>query len=415
MDKDKKVIGIFMCNEPADPADKVDLPMVLHEMRARKSCIDKLVEQEDCVVIGILPTGDLTDENDANTPLTEASKRSILEQVRLCDEVVIQKEFATSKYTRYLLITCKMLGKPVRTVNKNAELKDYENKVKPSKADKPKAKRAPIIGIVGKNAPDFDDKDNQLNHSTYMTVKKGLISAFNTHECTPIIIMSNQAGDPVKNYVENEWRSRTPSLEEQERLIQQIEMCDFVFIQGGVEGEAYECWVAEYCHKHNIPCAGVCEGAYCLIRALDGKIFRLAEGKTAEETKQIKQKHDSVISGVRNAHTAKAVAGSTIEKLVGNEPFMVNSWHGRCMKEEGIASTSMGVEAYDDEGHVEICADNSRTMYLGIQFHPEVDYKTNKVSALLINRIIETAKKNMIKNEKLRKKNVKHCAGGIIA
>lgn len=52
-----------------------------------------------------------------------------------------------------------------------------------------------------------------------------------------------------------------------DKIIQQIKLCDGIILQGGINYSTYEVNLAKYLIDKNIPVLGICAGVNCLIKA----------------------------------------------------------------------------------------------------------------------------------------------------
>lgn len=405
----KEIVGVFGMenNPPIINNGKGSQPP--RNILIRKKLIDKINEDNDCVVFGICPTGAITKKK--SKTLTDQEKWALMQQLRICDKVVLQTEHGDNEYTRFIKGACKTLNIPIMLADANQNLTEYANNSNSVKIAS-EFKRLPIVGLIGKNQPDIDpktgkelkDANGDYVSATHTLLRSEMVSAFNDNGFVSIEILSNDPIDPVKTYVGDEWRDKIPSKEQQEKLIKQIEMCDCVVLTGGIESEAYEVWIAEYCYEHNIPCVGICAGRNNLVRALNCTTTRMLAGKSPEEVDSIIQKHYSADWGVVDAHKATPVKGTPFDEFADGQEFYVNSWHLRALTENDIKGSPFVVSAYDDEGLVEAVYVPNKKLFYGIQFHPELIYHVNAVAKRLMGKINEVANSYMQEREKRMKK-----------
>ena len=66
-------------------------------------------------------------------------------------------------------------------------------------------------------------------------------------------------------------------------------------------------------------------------------------------------------------HEARLVPGSLMERLLGNEPLMVNTYHHQAVD---VLAPGFSITAFAEDGVVEAIEDNVRNIY-AVQWHPE--------------------------------------------
>lgn len=400
----KKIVGVLAMEREVPQVLDPNSEPFQHDVNIRKKLIDKINENEDSVVFGIFPP--LNTKNQDEKLLSDEEKASLLQQIRMSDEIVIQDEFMPDKYVNFVLEACAMLDRPVKIADKNQQMKLAQN-TPVTKDINFEFSRKPVIGIIGKNQPDLDpatgepimNEDNSYRSTTDTIVRRDMVKCFNDLGCCTIGIMSNDPQNPINGFCGDTWKDKIPSQKEQEKLVKQIEMCDMVVLQGGIESEAYEVWIARYCYDHDIPCLGFCAGRNNMVRALDGTTNRMLAGKSPEEIKEIKKKHYSAGFGVENAHKAFITKESNLRSIIGQEEIDVNSWHLRAIDDGCIKNTSLKPLAYDDENNIEICADTNKRLYFATQFHPELIYKANEPVKKMMDWTTEVAKKYMYEKQ----------------
>ncbi len=116
----------------------------------------------------------------------------------------------------------------------------------------------PIIGIVSKHYAEY--KSNKIDTFVRDEVKQAIFD----NGGVAIGILPTEA---KINYSGDNWKENL-SVEEKENLISQIELCDGIILQGGIETDNYEIIVAKYCYEKDIPVLGICAGQNCVARAL---------------------------------------------------------------------------------------------------------------------------------------------------
>ena len=163
-----------------------------------------------------------------------------------------------------------------------------------------------------------------------------------------------------KIQAKNDWKNNFTPKEKQD-LIEQINLCGGIILQGGGFSDEYECFVAKYCYDNNIPILGICAGNNNIVRAVGGKILRFDDNET----------HKSLDKYV---HKIKIDKNSKLYKIIGKDEIMVNSRHKAYTEDSSI----LKCVAYSDDGIVEAVEDENKRFYMAVQFHPESLYRTDK-------------------------------------
>lgn len=112
-----------------------------------------------------------------------------------------------------------------------------------------------------------------------------------------------------------------------------------------------------YAKEKGLPCLGICRGFQMMVESFGGSL------RTALVTG-----HSQKLPGTEGSHRIRPVEGSLFARVVGPEPWCVNSFHVQavenipegfvlaCSAEDGVCE---GIESTED------------VFFLGVQFHPE--------------------------------------------
>lgn len=201
----------------------------------------------------------------------------------------------------------------------------------------------PIIGIVSKIVKDEEGRD-----------------AFfaNTNICEKLII--NGAIPITLNYTTlKKYNEKVEDItvgEIDNKTIQQINLCNGIILQGGLNYSTYEVNIARYLLDNDIPVLGICAGMNCLIKAGGGNFRR----DTNQEIHN--NRYDNLI-----AHKVSISRDSLLYDILKTEELYVNSVHTRTSINTGIYNPI----AYSQDGLVEAVELKDRKFNLGIQWHPE--------------------------------------------
>lgn len=215
-----------------------------------------------------------------------------------------------------------IIGVPLKHREKEGRINTYlRDEVKNAIIDN--CKTAVVIGIVPPNSPHFIDEENEIE-------------------------VSKNIEDILSSW-------------EKQNLTAQLNLCDGVILQGGKYSDSYEIFVAKYCYKNNIPCLAICAGQNNLARAVGGTI------KTVNSDIHKKPKLDYV-------HDVCVLKNTQFYNIVKKQIFKVNSRHGNAIENP----SELKVSAYDEFGNIEVVEATNKTFYMGVRFHPESLYKTDK-------------------------------------
>lgn len=209
--------------------------------------------------------------------------------------------------------------------------------------------KKPIIGIVAKHY-----QKNQKRLETY--IRDEVKQAIFDNGGIAIGILPPNAD---KICATDNWLDQLTTIEKH-NFYDQIALCDGIILQGGGFVDEYECFIAKYCHDYDIPILGICAGKHIMVRALGGKIGKMESDCHNKEEQYV--------------HSITIDKNSKAYHMIGKEKIDVNSRHMRYTIDSGIAR----IVAVAPDGIDEIIEDRSKTFYLGVQFHPESLYKTDK-------------------------------------
>ena len=123
-----------------------------------------------------------------------------------------------------------------------------------------------------------------------------------------------------------------------------------------------------------IPVLGICRGEQLLAVAFGGSLWQDIPSQIP--TSFVKHRQ-SPTSGAYGTHSIDITKGSTLEKILGKDNAVVNSFHHQAIKDvpqgfKVIATSVDGIiEAVERDGKLRGYPDGG-AMILGVQFHPEV-------------------------------------------
>lgn len=201
----------------------------------------------------------------------------------------------------------------------------------------------PIIGIVSKIVVDTEGRNAFFS---------------NTNLCEKVIL---NGGIPItlNNTMLNKYDEKVEDIVVagiDDKIIQQIKLCDGIILQGGINYSTYEVNLAKYLIDKNIPVLGICAGMNCLIKAGGGNFRRDTNQKIHNN------KYDNL-----TAHMVSIKQNSFLYDILKVEKLYVNSVHTRTSTNTGIYEPV----AYSEDGLIEAVELKNKKFNLGIQWHPE--------------------------------------------
>lgn len=220
-----------------------------------------------------------------------------------------------------------------------------------------------IIGIVSKHNP-----KNSGCEKTYIT--DATKQAIFDNDAIPIGILPPKLEINYKGNT-NTWED---DLNEKERsnLIAQINLCDGIILQGGLEMDNYEFIIAKYCYENNIPILGICAGQNAIVKALGGTSFQINNP----------EKHNVSRDYV---HNIKINKNSKFYSIIESEDLIVNSLHSNSIDN----CPKLNKVAFCEDGYPDVIESKDKDFYIGVRFHPEDLYhknsKINNIFKVFIN------------------------------
>ena len=228
----------------------------------------------------------------------------------------------------------------------------------------------PIIGIVSKYVRSNNTRENALIRDE---VKNAIIE----NGGIAIGILSPQVDIKFFSCKDKEHFDDLLSEEEKKDFITQINMCDGIVLQGGVNSMKYESWIAKYTYDHDIPTLGICGGQNAMVRGVGGTIKRI-DNVEKHNQKWVDEVHDVYIN-----------KNSKFYKIVKCEKMNVNSRHKKT-----IANPS---EKYDlvgvcEDGYFDVIEAKNKRFNIGVRFHPESLYKKYETHNAIFKAFIDACK-----------------------
>ncbi len=202
-----------------------------------------------------------------------------------------------------------------------------------------------IIGIVAKHNP--YNKNCEKIYITDATKQAIFDNGAIAIGILPTEFPVNYKGD-THNWEDNLTKT------EKDNLISQINLCDGIILQGGIEMDNYEFIVAKYCYDHNIPILGICAGQNAIAVVLGGATRKVSNP----------EKHNVSRDYVHNISIKK---NSKFYSIIGQEQIRVNSLHTNTID----TCPQLEKVAFCEDNYIEVIEAKDKDFYMGVRFHPE--------------------------------------------
>lgn len=195
-----------------------------------------------------------------------------------------------------------------------------------------------------------------------------------------------------------------PLTSNKEELLQCLEMIDGLLLTGGhdvgpnVYGEKakrtcgvpcemrdeMESFLLQEVLKRDMPVLGICRGIQFMNAYLGGDLYQdLPTEYPCTVEHHMTPPYDKAI------HKIEVLAGTKLADIIGAGVHEVNSYHHQAVKK---VAEKVVVQAYSEDGLVEAIAVEKASFALGIQWHPEFSYETNKESLELVQAFVDACR-----------------------
>ena len=140
--------------------------------------------------------------------------------------------------------------------------------------------------------------------------------------------------------------------------------------------------VIEEAEKRNIPILGICFGAQVLNVSRGGSLIQDIESVIPNSLQ-----HSQLAPLDRNSHSIQIERESILAGLVTNGAVCVNSSHHQAIRQPG---ENLKITARAKDGVIE-CIEDTRSdkFVMGVQWHPEVNWKKDDLSRRIFEKFIE--------------------------
>ena len=143
----------------------------------------------------------------------------------------------------------------------------------------------------------------------------------------------------------------TMSSEAFQDMIDMINLCDGIILQGGTDYYDYDTKTVEYLYEHDIPTLGICLGMQTMGCTYGGKLSNIDT-----------QDHYQLVDYV---HPVSIRQSSKLYSILKKDTIIVNSRH-----REQLLNTDLSVVAASGQ-IIEAVEDSNKKFFIGVQWHPE--------------------------------------------
>lgn len=228
----------------------------------------------------------------------------------------------------------------------------------------------PIIGIVSKYRKNCNTRQEAL-------IRDELKNAIIDNGGIAIGILTSETElNFTPQYGEDTWEEMLTEEQKQD-LITQINLCDGIILQGGVNSLKYESWIAKYTYDNDIPTLGICAGQNAMVRAVGGTT-KLIDNP---------EKHCQIWEEV--VHDIFIDKNSKFYQIVKTDKMLVNSRHRKVIDD---CTAKYKVSAVCDDGYYDVLEAPDKKFNLAVRFHPESLYKTYDYHNAIIKAFIDACK-----------------------
>lgn len=232
--------------------------------------------------------------------------------------------------------------------------------------------RKPVIGIVGRSR--MSDTGFCL-----MAVPESERMAIIASGGNPILILPTQLIEYEKCMTNHPTPGELSRLTEEELdlMYKQIDLCDGIVLPGGEMMFEYDRKICEYCYQNDIPILGICMGMQVMCT-----YYKKVELKKIETNIQHKDLSNEYV------HNVSVMKNSKFYSFIKEQEFLVNSRHAYQIIEAG----KLNAVAYSEDGIVEAVEEPNKKFFIGVQWHPELNYQTDDISKKIWKSFIESCR-----------------------
>ena len=143
------------------------------------------------------------------------------------------------------------------------------------------------------------------------------------------------------------------------------------------ERDDFEFALADCFLKTGKPIFGICRGIQVMNVAMGGSLYQHIDG------------HRQTTPGNSHEQPTSIVKGTKIEKIIGENDILVNTFHHQSVKTLG---RGLIASAYSSDGVIEAIESVAYPFYIGVQFHPELFRREDRAARVLFEAFVGACK-----------------------
>lgn len=237
--------------------------------------------------------------------------------------------------------------------------------------------KKPIIGIMMRS-DELDD--NRSVQYVYDGVRQAIIRSGGE----PLLLCPPKDID----YFKTKWHDFSEiSDSDSESINYWLNMCDALFLPGGIKYSKYDLFVLDLALKKNMPILGVCLGMQ--IMSNYKKDFKIEKINSNIVHCDLEKKY---------CHKVTIEKNSLLYKILDKTEIKVNSYH----KMQAFKNPLFDVVARAEDDVIEALEMREKRFVLGVQWHPEKMIDYDESARKIMNSFIDEARIYKDNNDKAR-------------
>lgn len=228
--------------------------------------------------------------------------------------------------------------------------------------------KRPLIGIVGRFENNAKSKFFVYDEYRLAIIKSGGL---------PILLLPIHDED-----MKNIYPFHKDQKDNNKFLIKQmVDLCDGILFPGGSQWYGFEQEIYNYAYEQDKPVLGICLGMQMIgcspyFKEQNSDMTVLIKSGLIHKT------------NLKYAHSITIYDGK-LKDIFQTNQICVNSRHSSCLQK----NDSFYIVAKSDDGVIEAIEIPNKTFIIGVQWHPESIYDSDKYSSLLFQKFIAICQK----------------------
>ncbi|MFI3306210.1 MAG: gamma-glutamyl-gamma-aminobutyrate hydrolase family protein [Rikenellaceae bacterium] len=144
--------------------------------------------------------------------------------------------------------------------------------------------------------------------------------------------------------------------------------------------DTMERWIFDYAVDQDLPLLGICRGVQLMNVFGGGSLYQDLPTEYGGVSHQMSAPYD------RPWHRVCVVDNTPLATIIERSELEVNSYHHQAIREVGEAFEPMAIS---EDGLVEAIYMNNRRYIVGLQWHPELNFRREESSRRIADRFVE--------------------------